>query len=112
VAPAYLVGYQMSVDYMKRLMDMDIEMLLMPHQGLVIGREKCRALMEDALRSAELLKDLILNDHRRGRTLDEITKHYEEVFFTDSLRKLQPPKAFYLNAGYLIQMVINEFEKQ
>ncbi len=102
----------MSVDYMKRLMDMDIEMLLMPHQGLVIGREKCRALMEDALRSAELLKDLILNDHRRGRTLDEITKHYEEVFFTDSLRKLQPPKAFYLNAGYLIQMVINEFEKQ
>ncbi len=107
VAPCFLVGYEMSIEHIKRLMNMDIEKLLLPHRGVVDG-EVCRDFPADALRSSELLKDIIIGDYRMGKTQDEITEHYKSVFFTPEIQRLQPPKAFYLNASYIVPMVIKE----
>lgn len=107
VAPGFLVSYEMSVNYMKRVIDMDIEGLLVSHFGVLRGNS-CREFLNRALRSAEQLKDLIINDHLSGKTHSEIIEHYKEVFYNEELQKIQPLSAFYLNANHLVPMVIKE----
>jgi len=107
VAPGFLVSYGMSVNYMKRAIDMDIESLLVPHFGVLRGNS-CREFLHRALKSAEALKDLIITDHLRGKTHSEIIEHYKEVFYNEELQKIQPLSAFYLNANHLVPMVITE----
>jgi len=108
VAPCFLVGYGMSVNYIKRALDMDIERLQVPHFGVVHGKTACREFLLRALRSSESLKDLIITDYLQGKTEDEIIEHYKEEFYTEELQRIQPLRAFYLNAGYLVPMVIRE----
>jgi glyoxylase-like metal-dependent hydrolase (beta-lactamase superfamily II) len=62
VLPCYIVGYEMSVNHIKRLLDMNIDMVLAPQYGLLKG-EACRRFLQDALRSAVGLKDMILAEH-------------------------------------------------
>ena len=107
IAPCFLVGYEMSIAHIKRMMSMDIEKILIPHQGVIDGAA-CRDFPSDSLRSSERLKDIIIEDYRLGKTQDEITEHYKSEFFTPSIARLQPPKAFYLNASYIVPMVIKE----
>lgn len=110
VAPSYLVGYKMSIDFIKRAMNMDIEKMLVPHNGILEGTA-CREFLCDALHSNELLKDTILEDHLHGKKQAEIIEHYKEMFYTGELRKTQPLRAFELNAGYTVPMIIKEFSK-
>ncbi len=107
VLSSYLVGYQISVDFINRVKTMDIEKLLVPHFGVIKG-EECRSYIEGALRSAVTLKDLIINDHLRGMPNNEIVEHYKEVYYNGDVRKIWPIKAFYLNAEHLVPMVIKE----
>ncbi len=111
IAPCFLVGYEISIAHIKRMMSMDIEKILVPHQGVVEGAA-CRDFPADSLRSSELLRDIIIEDYSLGKTQEEITEHYKQVFYTPAIQRLQPPKAFYLNASYIVPMVLKEVLKQ
>ncbi len=107
VLSSYLVGYQISVDFINRVKTMDIDKLLVPHFGVITGDE-CRKYIEGALRSAVMLKDFIINDHLSGKSTGEIVEHYKDVYYNGDLRKIWPVRAFYLNAEHLVPMVIKE----
>ena len=78
---------------------------------LVIEGEECSKFLADALRSAVMLKDLIISDHLAGKTKDEIIEHYKQVVYNTDIRRVWPEKAFYLNASYAVPMVIKEILK-
>jgi glyoxylase-like metal-dependent hydrolase (beta-lactamase superfamily II) len=109
VSPAYLVGYEISLNHIRRLMDMEIDKILVPHHGVITG-EACGNYLRDALRAMTELKDMILSENKRGKSLEEITERFDKEFNSDRLRLMQPPKAFYLNASYMIPMIIRECE--
>ncbi|WP_411676628.1 MBL fold metallo-hydrolase [Caproicibacter sp.] len=107
VSPACLVGYEMSVNFIKRTMELDIEKLLVPHYGVLTGKS-CRDFLADALRSNRQLKEMIVEDYEHGKTQEEIIRHYRDVFYTAECQKNQPVQAFNLNASYLVPMILKE----
>lgn len=111
VAPCFLVGCEMSINFVKRMLALDIEKILVPHYGVMTGKQ-CGAFLKNALISNEALRDLIVEDHRKGKTVEEIIEHYKSVFYNDEAKKIQPVQAFELNASYLVPMVIKESEEK
>lgn len=107
VSPAYLVGYEMSLNFIRRTLEMEIEKLLVPHYG-VLTEKACRDFLTDALRCSRQLKEMIIRDYQSGKTREEIIGHYRDVFYTEECRKSQPLKAFNLNASYLVPLVLKE----
>ncbi len=110
VAPAFLVGYEMSMNFIRRALKMEIEKLLVPHYGVLTG-QACRDFLNDALRCNRQLKELIVEDDRQGKTQEEIIEHYRDVFYTPECQKGQPLEAFNLNASYLVPMVLKEVRR-
>lgn len=110
VAPCFLVGYEMSLDFIKRMHTLDIKKILVPHYGVMTGKQ-CSAFLKNALISNEALHDLIVEDHHKGKTITEIIEHYKAVFYNEEAKKIQPLQAFKLNASYLVPMVIKESEQ-
>jgi len=107
VAPGFLVSYKSSVNYIERLLELNIENLFVPHFGVLRG-EACAEFMKRALKTSEALKDLIVNDYLQGKTVEEIIEHYKDVYYNGNLHSIQPPRAFYMNAEHLVPMVIKE----
>ncbi len=107
VSPCYLVGYQLTLNSINKIMDYNIEKILIPHFG-VIEDKACRAFLNNALNAAVQLKDFIISDYRQGKSVEEIIGHYRDVYYTEDVRRVQPPAAFDLNATYLVPMVIRE----
>ena len=107
IAPAYLVGYDISVNFIKRVLAMDVALILVPHLGILKG-EDCKNFLKNALRDNEGLKDLILSDHAQGKTTEEIIAHYQAEYYNDYSKRIQPLQAFTLNASYLVPMIIKE----
>jgi hypothetical protein len=108
VAPCYLVSYKSSMDFIRRALGMDVEKLLVPHFG-ILEKSACKKFLSDALRSGEQLKEMILSGRRQGKTQEEIIKDYKNAFYNSEIQKVQPLKAFNLNAGYLVSMILKEF---
>lgn len=107
VAPCYLVGYEMSMNFIRRAQRMDIDKILIPHYGVLEG-ETCRSFVNRALYYNEKLKELILEEYRAGKNYEEILIRYKEEFYTENLQLIQPLKAFELNAKYMIPMILRE----
>ncbi|QAT49972.1 MBL fold metallo-hydrolase [Caproiciproducens sp. NJN-50] len=107
VSPSYLVGYEISLNFIKRALNMEIEKLLVPHYGVLTGKA-CGDFLTDALRSNQQLKEMIVEDYRKGKTQTEIIDHYRDIFYTEECRRTQPLRAFNLNASHLVPMVLKE----
>jgi len=107
VAPGFLVSFKSSVEYIRRLLELEIENLLVPHYGMLKG-PACSEFISRALEAAESLKDLIVGDYLKGKTEKEIIEHYKEVWYTGEVQGIQPLRAFYMNAAHIVPMVINE----
>jgi glyoxylase-like metal-dependent hydrolase (beta-lactamase superfamily II) len=106
-APCYLVGYDISISYIKRIMELKPQYLHIPHYGVLEG-EEAESFIKNALNASIALKDLIVGDYKQGKSTEEILEHYRQVFYNDALKSIQPEKAFNLNASYMIPMVIKE----
>jgi glyoxylase-like metal-dependent hydrolase (beta-lactamase superfamily II) len=111
VAPCFLVGYEMSLRFIKRAQTMDIEKILVPHYGVMIA-DQCKSFLKNALRSNESLYKLIINDAKEGKTTEGIIDHYKSVFYNAEMKKIQPEQAFELNAKYLVPMVLKEAQEK
>ncbi len=107
VCPCYLVGYQMTLDAIKKAMELDLEYVITSHAGLLCGKDG-----DDYLkRSYEYcvrLKEMIVASYQAGISIEDITKMYAQSYYTEEVQKMQPRKAFDLNASYMIPMIIRE----
>lgn len=111
ISPGFLVSYVSSIDYIKRLLQLDIENLFVPHFGVLRG-DSCAEFINRALETSESLKDLIVSNYLQGKTEEEIIEHYREVYYGSGLQSIQPLRAFYMNATHIVPMVIKEMIKQ
>lgn len=107
VMPSYLSGYETTIQSINRLMNMDISQMLLPHYGVVYG-SGCRKLLSLALHWAVECKELIVKKYLAGKNTNEIMKELKNIFYTKNVRQIYPEKAFTLNTGYMIAMIIRE----
>lgn len=108
VIPCFLVGYQISMDFINKIETLNVEKLLVPHFGIYEG-QNAKDFIKNAKYWNEYAKNLVIEDFKIGKTIDETIDHLRDVFYTETISKIQPPEAFQLNMSYLVPMVLKEF---
>lgn len=107
VMPSFLVGYQLTLDSIKRLDNYDIEYYMIPHQGLLMGEElqnffKCS--YDSHVWSAKLL----VEKYNEGKTLDELIEMFAELYYPEEIHNIYPPAAFSENVHIQIPLILRE----
>lgn len=108
VAPTYLVGYRITLDTIDRVSSLPLERMLIAHTGLMEGSENCRKFLQDARYWAVETHRLVHASHDAGEPMEVCTEKLHKLFYTPVTSRIQPEKAFYLNAGYMIPMLLRE----
>lgn len=107
VVPSYLVGYQMTLDAIDRVAELDIDQILLPHYGVIRGEEASfyqRRAKESAVETAAMLADCI----RRGESREEAVACYRERFYHGYVKDVYPVDAMELNTGITVDLLIRE----
>ena len=105
--PAFLVGYQMTLDSFDRAKTLDIAAMLLPHYGL-IDRAAAAEFLVRSEQSTHETADYIRQRIDAGADDAEILAQYEARFYTDAVRETYPPDAFRLNTSIMIGVVRRE----
>ena len=77
----------------------------------MIHGEHCRQYLKLSLECCDLMKNAVKQGYENGMTKDELIELLMQLFFTEDKRTIQPEDAFILNAGYMIDVIIREFEQ-
>lgn len=105
--PSFLVGYQMTLDSIRKAKSLDIQKMVIPHYGLVSGTEVQDYLFhgeETAKKSAAL----ILEQLKQGKNTADILEYMTEAFYTDQVKLGYPYDAFRMNTEIMINLVRKE----
>ena len=105
--PSFLVGYQMTLDSIRKAGEMDIDQMLLPHYGVVSGVE-ARDYLANGVQTAQRTANMILEQLVLGKTTEEILEYLTEVLYTDQVKPAYPYAAFRLNTEIMINLVRKE----
>ena len=108
VLPTCLVGGEMTFASIRKARALGAEALLLPHGGVIRGAE-CGVFLREGELAVEEAIERVLAARRAGKSRGEILACYRTWFYPPSAREAQPEKAFLLNAGYTIRMILREF---
>ncbi len=105
--PSYLVGYQMALDSIRRVRELEIETILLPHYGPVSGKEAqeylCRS-EENAMETAHTIRRFL----QAGKSREEILDWFTDTYHSDRVAPVYPINAFRLNTGIMIGLIEKE----
>ena len=105
--PSFLVGYQMSLDSIRKAQELKIDQLLIPHYGAVSG-EEARNYMENGLKTAQQSAQMILDQLTLGKTAEEILAYMTDILYTEQVKVGYPYAAFRMNSEIMINQVRKE----
>lgn len=107
VIPACLVGYEMTMDSIKKVRSLEIEEILIPHFGILIG-DKVQEYLKASEKCTEECKDLIVNAHKNGADFDELVKLFKKHYYSPQTAKSYPEPALMANLRAQIPLFIKE----
>ena len=107
VVPACLVGYQMTVNSIKRVKELDIENILVPHFGL-LDIETSRFYLSKALESTTKTASEICTMIQNGNSKTEIVEYFKTKFYKGYIKEIYPVDAMELNTGIMINLFARE----
>lgn len=107
VTPACLVGFAQAEAWLQRATELNPRIMLMPHNGVLVGQE-CADFLQAALHGHEELRAMVMADRDAGLDEQQIVEHFKQVAYLPSVAKGQPEAAFDLNAGYIIKAVLRD----
>jgi len=107
VMPCCLVSYSLSLQAIARVEKLAVQHLLLPHSGLLEGRDFKRFLA-NARYWLQESRNRIRSAYAQGKTEAELRQMFKDIFYTDLTRRLQPEVAFDLNASYIIPLLLQD----
>ncbi len=107
IMPAYLVGYQMTLDSIARAEKCAPEAILLPHYKVITG-ERAKTFLEMARKANTETYEAVVSGHRAGKSNEELMQEFKAKYYTDEQALYQPEAAFMLNLSYMIPMLIRE----
>lgn len=107
VFPSYLVGYQMSLDSIERVSELDIENILVPHYGLV-GKKEAELYLKKGKESAVETADMIVKMLGSGNSKEDIVQAVKDKFYHGYIKEIYPIDAMNLNVGITIDLIKRE----
>lgn len=107
VMPSYLVGYKMVIDSIKRVTELPLEHILVPHWGVLSGDE-CRHYLKNAMDNAVNTANLILKGYKSGKNDSELVDDLRNLYYKDYIADIYPIKAFELNSKITVSLIKKE----
>lgn len=108
ITPCCLVSYDDTIESIKRASKLGAEAILFSHGNLLSGKDACDKFFSDSLKAHEDAREMMKKAKAEGRNKEELIAILKEHFYTEETKKIQPEKAFYLNAGYIINCMLKE----
>ena len=105
--PGYLIGYQMTIDSIRKIQALQPEELLIPHNGLY-QEEEPGAFLEQSLFWAERIKDMVVERYQQGASQEDIVRSFQDIYFYQKIGRVQIEEAFLLNASIMVRMLLKE----
>lgn len=108
VMPSYLVGYQITLDSIKKVEELDVEYILMPHYG-ILSKEQSEFYLKTARKSATEACEEIAAELRAGKTKAEVVEAFKEKYYRDNIKTIYPIDAMNLNTNITVDLIAREF---
>ena len=105
--PSFLVGYQMTLDSIRKARKMEIGQMIVPHFGLVSEAE-ARDYLDNGEKAAWQTAELVRERLKQGETTEEILAYMTQVLYTRVVRPSYPYDAFRMNTEIMINLVRKE----
>ena len=107
VVPSFLVGYQMSLDSIRKAQTLDIENVVVPHCGY-LDKEQTAFYLQEAYRSTVKVAEDIVNLMKKGGTKKDALELFKEEFYHGNVKEMYPVDAMELNTGIMIGVIEKE----
>lgn len=109
IIPSFLVGFDMTLESMKKIQNYRIDKILIPHVGVIDG-EKTKYFLSFMEERARYFADLIADLVKAGRTDDEIIDYFVKTYRKGYIETIYPIDAMSLNVSIMIKLIKKEFE--
>lgn len=107
ILPICLVGYKMSLDSFKRVEELEIENMLVPHYGL-LDKGETRFFLDNSEKVLRKTAEHVVAIFEGGGNSEDALKFFEEKFYTETIRPTYPIDAFLLNTSIMINLIKKE----
>lgn len=107
IIPSYLVGYQVTLDSIRKATALPIRQLLLPHHGL-LSKEKTAFYLQNAEKVAVETAEEIVGILQRGGSHEDCLNFCKEKFYTERIAAIYPIDAMELNTSIMIRLLEKE----
>ena len=107
VVPSFLVGYQMSIDSIKKAQTLDIDNVLVPHCGY-LDKELTAFYLEEAYRSTVSTAEKIADLLKASGTKEDALEYFKSEYYHGDVKDMYPVDAMELNTGIMIGVIAKE----
>lgn len=109
VVPSFLVGYNMTLNSIKKVEKMDIDKILVPHYG-VLNKDECDFYLKKAKESAVNTSNEIAQMLKNGNDDSVCIDYFINKFYNKFINTIYPIDAITLNTSIMVNLIRKEFD--
>lgn len=107
ITPSYLVGYEMALNSIDRVLQLDIKQILAPHYGL-LSEEQTEFFLKN-MRAASVEAAQMIAEGIKSEISDaQLIEQFKAAYRNDSVKEIYPEDAVNLNTSIMIELIRRE----
>ena len=107
VLPSYLIGYQIALDSIAKVENLDIESILVPHYGLISGSEAQNYIKNGRINAENTAKQIV-DILSKGGSDEDAIKFFLDKYYSGYAKEIYPIDAIELNTKIMVKLLKNE----
>ena len=107
VLPSYLIGYQIALDSISKVENLDIESILVPHYGLISGDDAKNYIKNGKINAEETAKEIV-EIIKKGGSDEDAVKYFLDKYYSGYAKEVYPIDAITLNTNITIKLLKKE----
>lgn len=109
VIPSYLVGVGMALESIKKVQELDIQNLLVPHYG-VLKQQEAKDYLSVAKKNAVDTANEIIDILKSGKSKEDAVEYFKKKYYKGKVIEVYPKDAMELNTNIMVDLIKREFE--
>lgn len=105
--PSCLVGYQLTLDAYRKVRQLELDSMLLPHYGIV-GKEEAMAYLDNSEGVCRETARIVAQQLHMGKGREEIAEYLTQLLYKDNVVPTYPVDAFRLNTSIMIGLIERE----
>jgi len=107
IVPSFLVGYQMTMDSIKKIKKYEVSSMVLPHYGL-IDEKQTKYFMDNTEGCCIEVANFICDYVKKGKENEEIIEEFKRRYRKGHVEKIYPEDAVNLNTSIMIELIKKE----